>query len=762
MKIAEFSVKHSLFVNLISVFLVVAGGFSMFRLNREVFPIVSFDVVTIQTIYKGADPQEVEKLITAPLEKELKGVDSIEEMNSVSSEGLSSIVLKIDPDTHDKRKVVDDIQKAVDQVKDLPQDAERPVVNEVTSKHIPVIIISLSANMERRGLQDAAEHLEDMIQELDGVASVARRGWQDREFWVECGLEKMKVLHVSLDEVMRSLKNRNVGLAAGKHESDNYAFSIRTSGEFFSKEEINDVVIRGNDAGNWLKVKDVAQVVDTFEEEKVINRAGGFPAVALIAIKKEKADAVKLVDDIKKTIEEFKKGQSPELKVDTFSDLSFYIKRRLNVLKNNGFFGFLLVLATLFLFLHKVPAILTAIGIPIAMLTTFLVMSLFGMTINLITMFGLIVVLGMLVDDGIIITENVYRYVEQGLPPREAVIKGAGEVMAPVFSTVLTTIAAFTPLMFMTGLLGRFIRCIPYIICIALSASLIEAFFILPSHLADFIKPGSQRIIEQKKGSGWLKRIISGYEKNIGRALRYRYFVCLAIVILFFLSLFVAGRYMKFILFSGRGVEQFMIRAEAELGTPLSKTSQLIRPVEELVAGIPKEYVDTFQTEVGEISEERGFDPDSKSGPHLAQITVYLTPSQKRRKTAEEIMEEYRPGLKQAKGFEKLYFRKMREGPPVGKAVYARVRGEDYTLLNTIASRMSRYLAGLPGVGDISTDYDMGNRELRVMVDEEKAKSAYLAVSNIASSVRNAFEGGDSYQHQTDQGGKRCGWACAA
>ncbi|MFH0877347.1 MAG: efflux RND transporter permease subunit, partial [Candidatus Omnitrophota bacterium] len=510
---------------------------------------------------------------------------------------------------------------------------------------------------------------------------------------------------------------------------------------------IAETVIRANDAGNWLKIKDVAFVRHTFEDEIQTSRVEGSRAITLVVVKRESGDAINIVDKVHKVIKEFKKKTPTELKVSTFDDLSYYIKRRLNVLRNNGFIGFLLVVGVLFLFLHPLPAIFTALGIPIAMLATFYAMNLLGLSINLITMFGLIVVLGMLVDDGIIISENVYRYLEQGMDPHEAAVRGANEVMAPVASTVLTTIAAFTPLLFMTGLLGKFISNIPLVVIIALSASVIEAFIILPSHLSDFAKPiGVNGKTKPKGESHWFEVLRSKYLKTLDAALNHRYKVFWGTVGIFVLCIVLAVYFIPFILFSSRGVEQFYVRAEAPAGMPLERMKELIVPVEELISNIPKKYLDTYETTIGNISEEHNFDPEAESGSNLAQITVFLTASQKRDKTAEQIVDELRPDLeklhKRLPELTKLYFRKRREGPPVGKAIDIQVRGEEYPEIREIVGKLSEYLKTFKGVMDISDSYKLGNKELHVIVDVDAATRAGLTVGQVAVSMRNAIDGG--------------------
>lgn len=735
-KIAEFSVNHPLLVNLLTAFIIVTGLFSLTQLKREAFPEVSFDVVTVNTVYQGALPEEVERLVTTPLEKELKTVDDIEEMSSISVEGLSTITLEIDPDAKNKRKIIDDIQTAVDRVVNLPLDSKKPLVTELTSKQFPVIIVSVTGDVDEPRLQEFALSLEDRFLDIDGVASVKRGGFRDKEFWIELDLDKMKDMHVSFDEVAGALSKRNIGLPAGKIVCPEIIFNVKTRGEFYAKAEIENVVIRANDAGMQLKVKDIGTVSDTFEEQDIIDRTEGYRSISLVVVKREKADTIKIVDEVKKITAEY---NDQKIKVKTFYDLSYYIKRRLNVLGSNGIFGFILVSISLFVFLHAIPAFFTAWGIPAALLTTFIVMNFFGLSINLITMFGLIIVLGMLVDDSIIVCENIYRYIEKGLSPKEAAIKGASEVMLPVLCTIATTIVAFFPLVFMSGLLGRFMRDIPIIICIALAASLVEAFIALPSHMADFAHPKKEE--KEKKADRWFSRQQLRYSRILEKAVNNRYKVCLVVLILFFAAVVTAFKFMPFVLFASRGVEQFMIRAETKIGTPLEKTEELIKPLENLVSAIPREYMDTYHTEVGILKEERAHDPESNQGSHLAQITVYLTPEQNRKKSAKEIIEEFRPKLSQVQGFEKIYFREFKQGPPTGKPIYLRIKGDDYTIINKITSEIKDYLGSLKGVQDITDGYILGNQELHVIVDGGKAAAVYASVDDVARTVRAAFEG---------------------
>ncbi len=745
MKFAEFSIKNSLFVNLISLFVIVAGLFAMFNLRRDAFPNVSFDQVTVQTIYPGAPAEDVEKLITIPIEKELKAVGGIKEINSSSEEGLSVISLTIMPDEKDKKKAVDDIRRAVDRVSDLPKEVEDPLVFEITTKDMPILEISLSGPQSEGEMRQFAESLEDQILDIEGVASVRRFGWRDREFWVEIDPQKISEYHVAIDEVREALRLRNVTVPGGQIRTSDLEFNVRTTGEFTTPQEVEEVVVRSNDAGNFLKIKDIARVVDTFEDETRIAKVNGERATAMVVVKREQADAITVTDQVKKVVGEFKASLPQGAKLKIANDFSYYIKRRLGVLQSNGIQGFILVLLILFIFMEPIPAIATALGVPFALLATFAFMHFFGLTINLITMLGLIIVLGMLVDDGIVASENIYRHIEMGMKPKEAAIKGASEVMSPILGSIITTWAAFFPLLFMTDLIGKFIYSIPIVVIAALAASLFESFIVLPAHIADWtkgIKADASGHIPTRKDKPWFKKMVNFYSRILNFTLDHRYWVVLGLIIAFIGSILLATFHMKIILFTGEGIEEFYIRAEAQQGTPLEKMDELIAPVEKLVSSIPADELDTYRTFLGSIEEEHGFDSNARRGTHLGQVTVFLTPMQHRKRTPEEIMDELRPKLEQISGFEKLYFFKPKEGPPVGRPISIAVRGEEYDVLQKIADKYVAFLNTTPGVSDITTNYEFGKRQLRVMIDEQKARAYYLSINQIASTVHDAIKGG--------------------
>jgi multidrug efflux pump subunit AcrB len=747
MKLAEYSVKNSILVNLISFLIIFIGLFSMYNLRKEAFPSVDFDVVTVTTNYPGAPAEDVEKFVTIPIEKEIKGISGIKEIASKSEEGISEIGITIDPKTFDKEQVIDDIERAVDRVKDLPEGVkDDPLVFELKSKEFPVLEISITGNASETEKRQYAEALEDMILDINGVSNIRRLGWLDEEFHVEVYPDKLHELHVSINEIMQALRARNITLPGGYLKTKTQEFNVRTSAEFNTVEEIENVIIRANDAGNWLRVKDVAAVSKGFEERQFIARTEGSRSLGMVVVKNETGDIIKIVDKVNETVESFKKTIPDNIKITTANDLSFYVKRRLGVLQNNGILGFILVTVVLFIFLDPIPALFTAFGIPISLFITFFVMSWAGLSINLISMVGMILVLGMLVDDGIVVSENVYRYVEKGMSPREAAVRGTTEVIAPVTATVLTTFAAFGPLLFVPDIMGKFIKQIPIVVMVALGASLIEAFIFLPSHLADFVR-GTKHIHERSERAqqkGWYQKINSFYVKVLSKALRNKYKVLTGLVFTFIGVLFFAFFIykIKIILFTGEGIEDFYIRAEAPKSTSLERMEELLQPVEKMVASMSNDELDSYRTYIGSISEEHGFDPNAKNGSHLAQITVFLTPMQERSRDAKEIVDSLRPQLQKIEGFEKLYFFQPKEGPPTGRAIEIGVTGDNFETLQEISAKIVDHLKTVEGVSDVGTNYELGKQELRIIINEDKAQKYYLTIDDIASTVRYAFKGG--------------------
>lgn len=747
MKLSEFSVKNSLLVNSLSLFLAAAGLLALFRIEREAFPNFSFDIVVVSTPYFGAPPEVIEKRLTIPLEKELKEVSDIKKMYSVSVEGLSEVILEIEPDAPNKAQVFTDIQKAVDEAEDLPEDLQDdPKVTEIKTRDTPLVIVSLAGKMAEMELRETAKRLETEILDIPDVATVYREGMRDREIWVELDPEKMESHWIALPQVMQALTDRNVNVAGGLHKGDKRELILRTSGELETARDVERVILRANEEGHWVQVSDIAAVKDGFEEPTVVQRTDGKRAINLMVVKKDKADAIRLMDTLKAEMDDFKKRSHPSLEISFVDDISYYIKRRLNVLIANGWIGLLFVTIPMIVFLSWRVAVGALAGMAVAFLTAIAAMHFLDISINLISMFGMIMVIGMLVDEDLVVADNISRYLEEGKSHVQAAILGASEVAGGILSTVLTTIIAFVPLLFMSGIFGKFVSDIPKVVILTLTASLVEALIILPSHLSDLSRPkkdGHQSSYQKKAQHHYFDRFRALYLRSLRACLKHPIWTTAASfgAIAAAILLYVFG--LKFVLFPSEGIEAFFLRAQAPIGTSIEKMEELMVPLENLVMELPKSELDHVVADIG-ITQNDPSDPFTERGSHLAQLAVYLTPETKRTRDADAIMNDLRGRLPKNLadiGLTRVSFDHVQAGPPVGKPVAIRIRGEEFSELDSLADVFKAELETIDGVLDIRDDYEPGKGELRIVVDERRAAQAGLNYQDIALTVRQAFQG---------------------
>ncbi|NOY52165.1 MAG: efflux RND transporter permease subunit [Deltaproteobacteria bacterium] len=737
MTVGAFSVKNPVFVNLVLLLFVVLGITSFRSMPREVFPSVPLDMVTVTTVYPGVSPEEIEKIITIPEENALQGVDGINEIDSQSREGMSLILAKVDQD-RDLKKVSQDMESALNRMDPLPDDAKSPVVQEIETRY-PVINISVYGNTSEDVRREISDELEDRILEIPGVGEVLKSGYRDREIWVEVDPHRLDAYHLPISEVVLALKRRNLNLPAGILKGIRQEFLIRTVGEFRSTKEILDTVIRKGTDGGMVRIRDVADVKNTFEEASRFGRSNGARAITLIVTKQARGDTIKIADAVKKLKSDLESHLPAGAHLSLSQDNSQWIRNRLHTLYVNGSIGFILVCTILFLTLNWRIALFTALGIPFSFLGAFTFMKFFGMTINMLTLFSLIVVLGIVVDDAIIIAENVFRHLAMGKSPSRAAIEGTNEVVTPVFAAVSTTIAAFLPMLMMTGILGKFMRVIPIVVNFALIASLVEALLTLPSHLADFA-PSTSRT-RPLFGSG--KRFRS-YKRRFARALgwllRRRYKVLLSLLLVTIVTGLIARYEIPFVLFDTNDIPSFIVQIETPEGSPLIRTEAVIARIEKRLLRFPKNEITTLSSLVGSH-----FDPSSgrtQTGTQLGQVMVELPQfNAENRVNGYQVLEKARRALRGISGIKKMEFVKIQAGPPVGKAVEVRIRGKELPVLRRLSGKIQAYLKTLPGTRDIQDDLEGGKKELIVRVDEKKAALFGIHVEDVALALKSYYGG---------------------
>jgi multidrug efflux pump subunit AcrB len=691
MSIFKISVDNPVLVNMLMIAVIVLGTYSFLTLPREAMPNIEFNWAFILTIYPGASPEEIEQLITIPLEEEIQDVEKIDLISSKSSEGASFLWVKFEQMPDDEfDKIFQDLRTEVDKVRDLPDDAEDPnVMRFNTGLMMPIINVVLSGERPEDQMKEWAKRLREDILDIEDVAKVNTSGVREREIWIEVDPDRLYGYGLQLQQVLDALRGSNLNLPGGDIKMGRSEYLIRTVGEFDEVDQLRNVIVHTFRPGGQVKVRDLAQVRDTYEDARTLSRLDGRPSITLSVMKKQQGNSIRLTDKIKEIAETWEARRLPEdVKITLTWDSSIYIRDILKKLETNALLGMILVLGALYLFLGGRNAVFAALGIPVTFMATFFFMKATGRSLNGNSLFGLVLVLGIIVDDAIVVVENVHRYIQKGLSPRDAVIKGTPEVAIPVLSSTLTTVAAFLPLMLMPGIIGKFMKIIPIVVCLVLLASVIEAFFILPSHIADW---GKMRRSEGK-GHRLFLRLRRWYTRNLLRALRRRYWVIAGV-----LALAIAGAGLIPLvgvdMFADEEISQFSVRAWMPFGTRLAETDRVISKIEKLALALPKKEVASVVANVGILQ----LDDDTVVNTHVGEVMVDLVEPKYRERTSDEIIAELREKVQPISGISKLALSKISTGPPTGKPVEVKVKGKYLDELQEVAELVKAELRGMPG-----------------------------------------------------------------
>ena len=730
-RLVEFSVRNRVLVNLLTLFVLGTGLITYFRMHRELFPEFSRKAVQIVTTFLGASPEEVEKLITAPIEEEVADLDDLDELLSVSQEGRSQILLKFQPET-DMNRALSDVRAALDNVTHLPEEAEEPEVREVKST-FPVITVSLAGDIDEATLRDMAKDVRDDLRRIRGVAAVRILGTRERQIWVEVDPARLDQYRFSLDDVRAAIAAHNRNVPGGTMKTARGEILVRTLGEAAGAPEVERIILRSVATGTPLTVGDVATVRETFEEPTTIGRWGGRPAINLVVIKQRTGDAIDIAASVRALVEEVRSQLPETVTIGVYNDFSVFIRNRLNTLRLSGAIGLTIVLITLWIFVRPRIAFLTALGIPFAMLGGIVLMSVYGISLNMISLFSLILVLGLLVDDAVVVTENVYRHVEEGMDPRQAAVQGTTEVAWPVVATVTTTVAAFLPLLLIPGTMGVFLAPIPIVVTFALLASLLEALVVLPSHLSDVITPTYAQSVRRRE-LPWLTDLRNAYGALLRTAIQWRYVTAVLMLCATILLGATAWYRIPFVLFREFESSQFLINFETSSGAKIEDTLEVAKRAEKVVLGLPPEELRSLATNVGITFLDVN---RAERGPNLGQLMVELT--EDRRRSVDAVIADLREGMAEIPGITKVQFLKTQAGPG-GPAIEARVVGDEISVLRNLAAEVTVFLRGIPGVKDVHDDFTEGKEELQITLLPE-ARALGLNLGQIARQVQQAFLG---------------------
>ena len=761
MSIPKLSVSNPVLSNLLMVVITALGVYAWVTLPRDLIPEIVTYTARISTFYPGASAETVEKLVTARIEDAIEKVDQIDLITSKSSEGRSDISVQFEEiSDRDFDKRIQDLRNAVDRIKDLPSELlDQPEVVAVDiSNGVPMVTVAVSGSLDESQMKLAAEALEKQIIKIDGVSNIQVAGVRDREIWVEVDPDRLKSYNLVAEQVSLALSQRNLNLPAGVLEVGQSEFLVRTMGEFRSVAEIAETIIKVTTYGTPVRVKDIATVRDTYQEARTLSRINGQPSISLTIQKKNDGNAIRIIDQIRKIVTPYTEGQTnpvnqmiqktsskltpielpPETKISLVNDSSVLLRERLGILQNNALLGLVLVVVFLWLFMGSRNAFFAALGIPTAILGALWILKLMGSSINASTLFGLIVVIGIVVDDAIVVIENVFRRMEEGLSPAKAAIVGAQEVAWPVLSASLTTMAAFLPLILMSGIPGQFMRVVPITGVVVILASLVEVFAILPAHIAEWSKPTTANSEESR--SNWFVNIQDRYVELLNRILDWRYVIVFGTVLGTFVFSILAFISLPKELFPGEDFPQFYIKVDMPTDYGIEETTQFMEKLERVVKSLPKEEYVALVTNIGLQTPTNGLEGTSISS-NVAEVLVELVPKDERNRSRDEIIEFLRLQMTEITGAEKIYFDKQEGGPPRGRDVEVKVKGDRIPQLVAIANQLKKKLSSIDGVFDVKDDFKSGKPEIRLRTKGEKLRQFGLTIFQVANNVRHAIEG---------------------
>jgi len=736
--LAEFFIKNQKLTVVLSLLVLVFGIQGIIRMNAESFPAVNFAMATVETLYRGASALDMETKITKPIEDEIRSVSGVKDVRSVSQPGRSFIFIRADIDNVDVQQVMNDLEKAIDRVSDLPMDLEdSPKFTELKSEEFPVMQISILGENIQRSRDIVADDLKTELEDNKNILRVDLYGYKARQFVIKLDKKKMDLLHIGVSEVMQNIQLRNVNVPGGDLKDDVFQKLIRIEGKINDAKELENISIRANFSGQQIYLKDIATVTDHEEEARVLTRYNGKDSTNLIVTKKSGIDTLELVKDINQKLSLFEKKYKGQFEFSIYHNESTRVLDKLEVLKSNAFLGFMFVVIFLFIFLPARIGIAASMSLPLSILGTFGIMYNWGMNLDTITILALVIALGMLVDNSVVISENFTRLKQEGLSAYDAAITSIKTLWLPITATAFTTIAAFLPMLVTRGIMGEFIKFIPIVVTTALLISLVESFFLLPVRLVSIANGTVQAHTSVTKKSWFLRNVSDRFEKMVLILVKRRYLTLLGFLGL----LLISGIFLKlnkFILFPNEQTENYFVRVEMPKGTRLEVTHQKLEEVSLKIKEVLKENVKHIVATAGTSNAGIG-DAKGQEGNDQAIITIYVSDYAKYNIAYTKIVDI----LKSIKvdGVKKITIEAEMHGPPVGDPINATFKSNNPESLEDVLQKVTDELSKINGITDIKVNNVKGNNEIFVDIDFAKANRLGLHVKQIGDTISAAVSG---------------------
>jgi multidrug efflux pump subunit AcrB len=788
--LGKWSIKNNVTVNLIMIFIIVAGLFTVQKMLREMMPQFTLDMIVISVDYPGSSPEEVEEGICIKIEEQIEGIEGIDRMISTAREGNGEVLVELETGT-DVQKVLDEIKVEVDRIDTFPEEAEEPLVLEIINRD-PTIYIAVYGNVSEKRLRKTAEKIRDdllnarFVSEMDSrtkegifsailkglkfkqpevISQIELVGVRDYEIAIEVSEENLRRYGLSFDQVVSAVKAGSIDLPGGKIKTEQGEILVRSKGQLYTGREFESIPLITLPDGTVVQLGQVAKVTDGFKDVDIKARFNGKPAAVVQVNRTSEQDVIEIANIAQNYVASHKHKMTDDIDLAIWGDLSILVRDRINLMLRNGFQGITLVFIALALFLNFRLAFWVAIGIPISFMAAFLVLDAFDQTVNMISLFAFIMTLGILVDDAIIIGENIYSHHNRGKSPSAAVVDGLKEVGGPVVMAVSTTVVAFLPLMFISGIMGKFIAVMPMAVIIILIVSLGEALIILPSHLNHALTRAERK---STKLNSWHVRLRGGVERTlrivieryytsaINYVVKNRYFTFSIGIGVFIISLgIVAGGYVPFVFFPKGESDWLIAELNYPLGTPVSITEKTIQHLESKAFDLNTEFSE-FSEANGDLVKNtfalvgliprRDWKP-AEIGSHVGEVWVELVTSGDRSGiSTNDVQNKWRRLVGELPGIERLAFFTL-EGGPAGNAIEIQLSGQDFDELSLAADELKAEIKTYPGTYDISDNFKPGKQEKKIRV-KEGARSIGITMRGLAKQVRQAFYGQEALSIQ--------------
>jgi HAE1 family hydrophobic/amphiphilic exporter-1 len=752
MILSEFGIRRPTTVLMIFIGVTVIGLVSLLNLNIDLFPDMTYPIVAIMTDYPGVGPSEVESMVTKPFESVVSMVRNVKNVHSVSKEGASLVMVELDWGT-DVDAAAIDVREKLDLVKDhLPSGVQNPVIVKFDPALMPIMVVGISSPRSLPELrQYADDNIKDRLARIPGVAAVAVEGGQEREIQARIDRSRMEAVSISLDQVRMALAASNLNLPGGHLKVGSVDYLIRIPGEFRTVAEVGATVV-GNKGGVPIRLSDIAEVADSYSEFESETRLNGQRSTVLVLQKQSGSNTVQVSDRIRRKLDEISRELPSDIKFSMGFDSADFIRRSIRTLQFEAVFGALLALIIIVLFLRNLSStLIISIAIPFSVVATFIMMYFKSMTLNIITLGGLALGIGRLVDDSIVVLENIYRHREQGQDPVRASLEGSNQVSMAVLAATVTTIVVFLPVAYVSGIAGVLFRPMAYTVSFALIGSYFVSMMLLPLMTSRFLRMECR----QQECRTWGRRLLARvgefidrldgvYTGVITRALKKKRQVMLATgaVILATLALVWPLKLVdtEFIPQSDEGY--FEVQMTMPVGTPFERTGGVVRRIEDMVKAEVPEAVNVY-TVYGEGEGMRK--AMGSTGANYGEIGVRLTPRSERRRSVDQIVESLRPKIERIPDAKVVYqtggllAMMLTFGSTGGVAVD--IQGHDLETSKRLAEEVRAMMEAVKGAKDVTISRKEGLRELRVVVDRDKAGALGLSIYQIAGAVETAFKG---------------------